>query len=433
MKVCVLGLWHQGVVIAAGLASLGHRVVGVDFDAARIAGLDRGVAPVFEPELEPLLRRGLAARNLRFSSSLADTTAESDVLWIAHDTPVDAEGRGDFEVVMDEIERVLTAGPLARAMLVSAQLPVGSIRRLERLLGRDPRRAPSMLAYSPENLRLGAAVRCFLHPERVVVGVREGAERGALEALLNSITACIEWMSVESAEMTKHAINAFFATSVAFANEIAAMCEQVGADAKEVERGLKSEGRIGRRAFLSPGAAFGGGTLSRDVIFLERIAREHGLKTPLLAAVLPSNRGHAGWVTDKLSALFSDLSTTTVAIWGLTYKPGTDTLRGSSAVRLCDWMLEQGMTVKVHDPMVEHLPDRWLGRVARYGDPIAALDGADALVLATEWPVYRSVGAEIFARRARLVILDPGRFLENLAGRDLRLNYFAVGMPLAVP
>jgi UDPglucose 6-dehydrogenase len=237
-------------------------------------------------------------------------------------------------------------------------------------------------------------------------------------------------MSVESAEMTKHAINAFLAASVAFANEIASICEAVGADAKEVERGLKTESRIGPRAYLSPGAAFAGGTLARDVAYLNRTARERGVITPLLSSVLLSNDSHKHWVQRKLRALFVDLPRTTVAVWGLTYKPGTDTLRRSASVELCDWMIREGATIHVHDPMVKSLPAHWCDAVARYNDPIAAVLGADALVVATEWPVYRTISNDQLTECCpHLVVLDANRFLTSLAGAEGRLRYFAVGMP----
>jgi len=285
-------------------------------------------------------------------------------------------------------------------------------------------------ACCPENLRLGSAVSDFLHPHRLVAGVRCAQDREVLTRLLGPMTASIEWMSVESAEMTKHALNAFLATSVAFANEIAGLCESVGADAAEVARGLKSEPRIGRGAYVSPGAAFSGGTLARDVATLGRLSRERDISTPLLSAVLPSNRLHQEWVTRKLARRFADLSRTTVAVWGLAYKPDTSTLRRSSAVELCDWLLARGAAVRVHDPAVEELPARWSGRVRRFSDPLEAAAGADAVVIATGWPVYQRASADQLARDSHeLLVLDANRCAPQLAIPHARLTYAAVGMP----
>jgi UDPglucose 6-dehydrogenase len=433
MNIGVLGLWHLGSVTAAGLAAQGHRVVGLDFDEARIANLSKGIAPIFEPGLEELIKRGLYSGNLRFSSAASDAK-DLDVLWVTYDTPVDDDDNADADFVMARIGQVLPEMRMEALVLVSSQLPVGSVRRLEQTATLNCGARQLRVAYCPENLRLGSAVNDFLHPSRIVVGVRSNQDKELLHRLLSSITESLEWMSVESAEMTKHAINAFFATSVAFANEIASLCESVGADAKEVERGLKTESRIGPRAYLSPGAAFAGGTLARDVAFLDRAARMHGMVTPLLSSVLPSNDAHKLWARRKLRALFADLSQATVAVWGLTYKPGTDTLRRSMSVELCDWMIREGANVRVHDPTVKKLPAHWCDAVERYDDPIAAVQGANALVVATEWPVYRSISAEHLLQGSdHLVVLDANRFLTNLAPTEGRLSYFAVGMPFKEP
>jgi UDPglucose 6-dehydrogenase len=425
-------LWHLGTVTAAGLASLGHRVVGLDFDEPRIANLNTGIAPVFEPALEELIKRGLSSGKLRFSSTV-DDTKDADLLWVTYDTPVDNDDNADAAFVLAQIERALLGMSTNVLVLISSQLPVGSVHRLEQTAALSRGTIRPRIAYIPENLRLGNAVTDFLYPTRIVAGVRSNRDKELLHRLLSTITESIEWMSVESAEMTKHAINAFFATSVTFANEIASICETVGADAKEVERGLKTEHRIGPRAYLSPGAAFAGGTLARDIAFLNRMARERGVTTPLLSSVLPSNDAHKHWVQRKLRALFGDLSRTTIAVWGLTYKPDTDTLRRSLSVELCDWMIREGATIHVHDPMAKNLPNQWRDSVKRYDDPIAAIHGAHALVMATEWPIYRAISSQLLQCADRLVVLDANRFLPNLAAAEGRLRYFAVGMPSKDP
>jgi UDPglucose 6-dehydrogenase len=236
-------------------------------------------------------------------------------------------------------------------------------------------------------------------------------------------------MSVESAEMTKHAVNAFLAASVTFINEIASICELVGADAKEIERGLRTESRIGPRAYLSPGGSFAGGTLARDISFLNSVSAQQGLITPLLSSVKVSNAQHKHWVERKLHSLFPDLSVATIAVWGLTYKAGTDTLRRSPAVELCNWLISQGAKLCVHDPVVKELPQEWAVKVSRADDPVTALKDAHALVISTEWPQYKNISADAIANTApRLAVLDANRFLPSLAG-DARVRYVAVGTP----
>jgi UDPglucose 6-dehydrogenase len=242
--------------------------------------------------------------------------------------------------------------------------------------------------------------------------------------LLAPLTDRIEWMSVESAEMTKHAINAFLATSVVFINEIATICEEVGADAKEVECGLKSESRIGPRAYLSPGAAFAGGTLARDIAFLGEVSKKAGRPSPLIASVKTSNDLHKGWTRHKLQTLLGDLRHRTVGVWGLTYKPGTDTLRRSGAVELCRWLHQQGARVVAHDPAVKALPQELQSIIELQGSPAAAASNVDALVVATEWPVYREVDLDI---RGTLTVVDANRFLRDKFEGHAAVRYVTIG------
>jgi len=306
-------------------------------------------------------------------------------------------------------------------------MPVGSIRRLEAIADKLSPEKELSFACSPENLRLGKAMDVFLKPDRVVVGVRSDRDKERIGRLLQPITDRIVWMSVESAEMTKHAINAFLATSIVFANEIASLCEMVGADAKEVERGLKSEQRIGPKAYLSPGGAFAGGTLARDIEFLKVVSQGYQLSIPLLESVKTSNDQHKGWVRRKLKSLFPNLQGVTVVVWGLTYKPGTDTLRRSLAVELCNWLIKQGARVRVHDPIVKALPADWNGCVQRFDTALGALAGAQALLVGTEWPEYREIPKDRVAAVAPgLFVLDPNRFLSFLV-TAVALRYVAVG------
>jgi len=234
-------------------------------------------------------------------------------------------------------------------------------------------------------------------------------------------------MSIESAEMSKHALNAFLATSVALINELARLCEVTGADAKEVERGLKSEGRIGPKAYLAPGQAFAGGTLARDVNFLIALGRKTDVSTPLFAGVLASNDAHKNWTRDRVNELM-EAKAGTVAVLGLTYKPGTSTLRQSTSVELCKWLAGRGMTVKAHDPAVGELPLELGSAIELCGSAHEALRGADLAILATEWPDYRKLGAEDFVgsmRHAR--VLDPNWFLAGALGNDDRIKYVATG------
>lgn len=422
MKVCVFGLWHLGSVTAACLAAAGHEVRGLDSDANAIADLRVAKPPVAEPGLAELVRAGLDQGRLGFHTEAREAVRGCAVLWVTFDTPVDDEDQADTQYVLDRIGEVLPLLDDGALVLLSSQLPVGTARSLER------KWAPRLrFACAPENLRLGKALEVFRNPDRIVAGVRNAEDRKTIEALLLPVTQRIEWMSVESAEMTKHALNAFLAVSVTFANEIAALCEKTGADAKEVERGLKSESRIGPGAYLAPGAAFAGGTLARDVAFLNRVGSDAALRTPLLESVKASNDHHRGWPERKLEETLHGVAGKTVAVWGLTYKPGTDTLRRSSAVELCRRLLDLGAAVRAFDPAIAGQPQA-LARVQLCASAEEAARGADALVVMTGWPQFRAVPMETVCKAMRTAnVIDPGRVLPASAAALPGMHYFAVG------
>ncbi len=424
MRVTVLGLWHLGSVTAACLAAAGHDVVGLDTDDEIVGALRDGRAPLFEPGLDDLVGEGLLAGRLRFSSDPADAFAGAQVVWVTIDTPVSDDDEADSAYVRAQIEAVQDSLPADALLLVSSQVPAGFTRAVAADLG-------VRAGYSPENLRLGKAIEVFCNPERVVVGVQDGRDRERVARLLEPFTERIEWMSIESAEMTKHALNGFLATSVTFANELARLCEQVGADAKEVERGLKSEGRIGPRAYLAPGAAFAGGTLARDVRYLQGFGRDHGVATPFFDGLLKSNEAHKRWVRDRVGEALDAVGAVgspVVAVLGLTYKPGTSTLRRSLAVELCTWLADQGVTVQAYDPGVEPSdPGLPAGTHLRL-DARAALKGADVAIVATEWPDFAQLTAEdIVASMRAGHVIDQNWFLAAGLAGDPRITYVATG------
>ena len=427
MKVVVYGLWHLGCVTAACVAAAGNRVVGLDLDEKVVADLRAGKPPLHEPGLTELIAAETTAGRLAFTSNPAEALRGADVLWVAFDTPVNERDEADVAFVRRRLDAVADAIPENCVVLISSQVPAGFTRELARAWA--ARKPGLRYAYSPENLRLGKAIEVFRNAERVVLGVSDESARPLLGELFAPFTKQIEWMTVESAEMTKHALNAFLATSVTFANELARLCEAVGADAKEVERGLKSEARIGPKAYLSPGAAFAGGTLARDVRFLTGFGRQHRLDTPLLDGVLSSNDVHKDWVRRKVTELLGgEVKGATVAVLGLTYKPGTDTLRRSLSVELCRWLHGRGARVRAHDPAVRQLPKELDAVIELRPTPADALAGADLAVLATEWPDYRQLkGDDFAATMARPRVIDQNWFLAGALGGDGRVTYVATG------
>jgi UDPglucose 6-dehydrogenase len=425
MRVTVYGLWHLGCVTAAGLAAAGNEVVGLDPDEDVVRGLREGRPPLEEPGLAERIATALAAGRLSFTTDAASALRDAEVVWVAFDTPLNERDEADFLWVRGRFEAIADLIPSGVLVLISSQVPVGFTARLER-----DRPAPRLrFAYSPENLRLGQALQSFDRPDRVVVGVRRDADRDVLAGLLSPFTTRIEWMSIESAEMTKHALNAFLATSVAFANEVARVGEAVGADAREVERGLKTDARIGPRAYLSPGAAFAGGTLARDLRFLAGLGVRQRIATPLLNGVLESNERHQAWLQEKVRAALGDAGQSVAAVLGLTYKPGTSTLRRSASVELVRWLRGQGVSVRAHDPTVAGRPVELKDLdVTLCASAKEALTGADVAVVATEWPDYRRLLAEDFVRAMRRpCVVDPKWFLADLIAPEPRIIYVAAG------
>ena len=429
MKICVQGLWHLGSVTAACLAYVGHDVVGLDDDLSNINNLKQGKAPLFEPGLDKMIDNAINKGHLRITKNSKDAISDAEVLWVTFDTPVDEEDQADVEFVLDKIKSVLPEIKDGAVVLISSQVPIGTVRKLENFIKGNFSNKKISFAYSPENLRLGSAIDVFLNPDRIVVGIRNENTKKILEKLLSLISHKIEWMSVESAEMTKHAINAFLAMSVTFANEIASICEMYGADAKEVERGLKTENRIGPGAYLSPGGPFAGGTLARDIDFLAKAAKDNSLTVPLLQSVRASNDEHKKWVQRKLFEKFSTLTKLSVAIWGLTYKPETSTLRRSLAVELCDWLICEGANVHVYDPAVKKLPSRWDEKVDRFDNALEVLDNTKVLVIGTEWLEFRETAKKIFeVVEDDYLVIDANGFLKNVI-LSQGINYIAVGLP----
>jgi UDPglucose 6-dehydrogenase len=428
MRVVVYGLWHLGCVTAGCLARAGHDVIGLDADPALVADLSEGRPPLHEPGLAELLAEGLASGRLSFTTDAGAALAGAGVLWVTFDTPVNDRDEADVAAVRARLDAVSGALRPGTAVLVSSQVPVGFTRRL----AGDWAARGLAFAYSPENLRLGRAIDAFCNPERVILGTDAACDRKVLEELFTPLGVRLEWMGLEAAEMTKHAVNAFLATSVTFINELARLCEAAGADVKEVERGLRTEARIGPRAYLSPGAAFAGGTLARDLRFLVGRGRSAGVATPLLQGVLQSNEVHAGWMRERVGAALDGIDRPVVAVLGLTYKPGTSTLRRSSAVELCRWLHGRGAVVRAHDPAVAELPPDLRPLLHLAAGPLEALDGAHLAVVATEWPAFRGLKAgDVAARMRRPLVIDPNHFLADALAGDPRIGYVATGRPAA--
>lgn len=416
----VLGLWHLGCVTAACCAKHFH-VIGLDFDQKTVEILNSGKAPILEPGLDQLLAAGISSKTLSFTSSSEKACAEADVLWVCYDTPVDEHDESDVEFVLAKLRNAMSHLKGGALVLISSQLPVGTCLKLEKEFPQFS------IAYSPENLRLGRAIESFEKADRVIVGVRDDAKKELLQRLFAPFSSQIMFMRSESAEMVKHALNSFLALSITFINEIARLCEHVGADAKEVAAGLKSEPRIGARAYLGPGGPFAGGTLARDVVSLTKLAKAKNETLCVIPAIKESNDLHRGWAFAKLSDALGDLRGRRIGILGLTYTINTNTLRRSAAVDLCKRLLKAGALVSAFDPVIKTLPAD-LRELTLGGGVEEVVIGANAVVICTEWHQFRQADwPAIVHRMCDKIFVDANGFLERELNGIKGLKLFSVG------
>lgn len=428
MKVVVQGLWHLGLVTAACMSEAGYEVVGIDDDPLVVSELRNGKPSISEPGLTELICKSTVTGKLQFTTNYRDALEGSLVLWVAFDTPVNDSDEADCDFVHSRVIELMPFITKGTLIIISSQLPVGSVARLEDYALKFWPQKELIFACIPENLRLGQALKVFKEPDRLIAGVRSNETKNIIQALMSPFDMKIEWMSIESAEMTKHSINAFLAASITFANEIALICEKVGADAIEVARGLKTESRIGPAAYLSPGAPYAGGTLARDIKFLSDIGLEKKISIPVLSSVQKSNDEHKKWIQNKLRELFPEFKKLTVALWGLTYKPGTDTLRRSLSVELCEWLTSSGVDVRVFDPVINNLPQDLIDmHVVNCQDALDAVKSSNVLVIGTNWPQFIQDASFLKSTQTRdLIVIDATGFLREVL-IDASIKYISVG------
>jgi UDPglucose 6-dehydrogenase len=428
MKVCVYGLWHLGTVTAACLASRGIATVGLAGTAEAAAELDSGKAPLFEPGLDALLTQGMQDGTLSFTSDVGAAVAAADMLWVCFDTPVDDDDIADVGYVLDRVRATFSHLKNGSVVLISSQLPVGSTALLEQDFAGVAEGRRVSFACSPENLRLGDAIRVFTQPERIVIGIRNNDARKVIEPVLKPFCETLQWIRVESAEMVKHALNSYLATCVTFTNEIASICESVSADMSEVEAALRLDPRIGKKAYVRAGAAFGGGTLARDVQFLKAIARDHDARVPVLTAVLESNEHHKGWVVRHLHRRLGALREKKIGVLGLAYKAGTDAVRRSVAVEIIQELTGAGARVVAFDPKVAMLPEPLNSAVTIAGSTGDVFRSSEAVVLATEWPEFRELDfAALVPSMKRALLIDQNAFAARQLSGMSGLDYVVAG------
>jgi UDPglucose 6-dehydrogenase len=424
--ICMTGEWHQAVVLAATLTDLGHEVRGVTATAEAADRLNAARPPVLEPDLPELMQKGFEAGRLSFMTSMEAALAGADYVFIAIDTPIDDDDTPDLSTVHEMAERIGRCLSSDITLVVTAQVPVGTCEGLRDVMAELSGRRVDV-AHVPEFLRLGHAVRTFVEADRFIIGASEAVAARVAEIYAPTGRPILR-MDVRSAEMAKHASNAFLAMSISFANEIADLCQEVGADIDMVTAGMKLDRRIGPHAFLSAGMGFAGGTLGRDIRALQGIGQAVGRATDVIDATMRVNLSRANLVKRRLEQVFDSLAGLRVAILGLTYKPGTSTMRRSIALQVIRDLTAAGASVTAFDPLANMEEVVAPPMFRRAPDPITAAADADAAVLITEWSGIDNLDLERLCRAMRRpVFIDTGNRLDAQRMSQAGFVYLGVG------
>lgn len=413
MKLCVIGTGYVGLVTGTCFAATGQRVVCVDKDASKIERLQRFEIPIFEPGLEEMVREQVDAGRLTFTTDLPASIREVDLAFIAVGTPPTHDGEADLSAVFAVAKELAQNATHDLVIVMKSTVPVGTNAQVQKLVADSKHEI--QVASNPEFLKEGGAISDFMYPERIVVGVRPGHERA--KQLMNRVyhplnlsNTKIVWMNPESAEVTKYAANTMLAMRISFMNELAVLCEEVGADVQSVRKGVGSDPRIGPQ-FLHAGPGYGGSCFPKDVKALVAVARRHGIELELADATNRVNVRHRSFVVRKLKKHFNnDLAGKRIAIWGLAFKPGTDDIRESPSITSIEFLLNEGCEVVGHDPeAMDNIRGLFGDTIKLVDDAYDAVRGADALLLLTEWREYQYPEFERIRELMRTPVIVDGR------------------------
>ncbi len=435
MKLCVIGTGYVGLVAGTCFAESGNDVVCVDIDEAKIAALQKSVVPIYEPGLEELIRRNISERRLTFTTDLAAAVKAAEICFIAVGTPEASDGSADLRAVLAVAKAIADAMDGYRIIVCKSTVPVGTADKVRAAIRAHTTHEFDVVS-NPEFLKEGAAVEDFMKPDRVVIG---GDSERAIEMMRTLYSPFVRTenpilaMDNRSAEMTKYAANAFLATRISFVNEIANLCERVGADVAEVRRGMGSDRRIGHH-FLFPGVGYGGSCFPKDVQAIIRTAHENDLAFPLLNAVEEVNEKQKRLLVEKVVRRFGeDLTGRRFAIWGLAFKPRTDDMREAPAIVIIEELLRRGAAIEAHDPEALNEARRVFGdRINYHRLNYDALADVDALLIVTDWNEFRRPDFTRMRERMKAAVIFDGRNLyEADVMRENGFVYLPIGRPAA--
>jgi UDPglucose 6-dehydrogenase len=430
VKIGVVGTGYVGLVVGACLAENGNSVACVDIDASKIEVLKRGEIPIYEPGLSELIPRNVAEERLRFTTDLPATVAGCDILFIAVGTPQDKDGSADMKYVLQVAETIGRAMNGHKIVITKSTVPVGTARRVQEVIARHTQH-PFAVVSNPEFLKEGTAVDDFLKPDRVVIGTDDPKVEAVMRELYEPFLRTghpILVMDHASAELTKYAANAMLATRISFMNEIANLCDKVGADVRHVRMGIGTDARIGQ-SFLFPGVGYGGSCFPKDVKALLRVGRDVGCELRVVDAVDSANDAQKTILLPRLVEALGSLQGAVVALWGLAFKPRTDDMREAPALAIIERLLEGGATVRAYDPKAMPVARRLIdSRVTLCGRSYEAVEGADALLVVTEWNEFREPDFQRIKALMRRPNVFDGRNLYNpQTMKDMGFHYVGIG------
>lgn len=432
MHVAFIGTGYVGLVSGTCFAEFGVDVICVDVDEEKINKLKEGILPIYEPGLDTLVEKNVQAGRLHFTTNLKEAVEKSQVIFLAVGTPPKEDGSADMQYVEAAARQIAEyMNGDYKVIVTKSTVPVGTGEHLRRLI-KEHQKTPANfgIVSNPEFLREGAAIHDFMRPDRVVIGSRDAEAIEIMKELyrpLYLIETPIVITSLEAAELTKYAANAFLATKISFINEVANLCDKIGCDVHDVARGMGMDRRIGNK-FLHPGPGFGGSCFPKDTSALATVAKQFGSETLIVDAVIEVNKRQRKAMVPKIENLVGDLSGKTIGVLGLSFKPETDDMREAPSIDIIIELIEKGATIKAYDPVAVEEARKFLPDITYVKDEYAAVEGADALVFMTEWNQFRALDMERVRKLMKSPkIADLRNIYEPEDMRELGFDYIGVG------
>ena len=433
MRITVVGTGYVGLVTGTCFSETGNQVLCVDIDAAKVERMQQGEIPIYEPQLDVYFERNIEHARLHFTTSLEEGVEHGDIIFLALPTPQGADGAADLSAVLEVAERIGELMPGPRIVVDKSTVPVGTADRVRDTIASRTSHEVDVVS-NPEFLREGLAVEDFMKPERVIIGTRKESTRKVMEDLYKPFVRSgnpIMFMDERSAELTKYAANAFLATKISFMNEIANLCQKVGADVDHVRMGMGTDSRIGKR-FLFPGIGYGGSCFPKDVQALARSGEEYGSPLRILSAVMQVNESQKTVLIERIKERFPNIEGMAFGLWGLAFKPDTDDIREAPSLYMIEELLEAGAKITAYDPeAMENVRERIGDRIAYVDDPYETVEDKDALIIATEWAEFRNPEFDKLKGSMRAPIIFDGRNLYELDEmRERGFEYHSIGRSL---